>query len=231
MFFNKQKKLDAQENTRQAMLNYLQEKYGETFTEVEWIPAKIKFNGMEESILVVRSPEGFLTNVRERTGSLGYFYDDFMDSYASFIAEDLIDFSNIPSLIIGKIYPNLRVKYITYDDLKNGISSLTEATVINILSFVVVSETPNDAMIDALYSVYQQLMSKGFHSPSLVVAVTKDTQTTTKYFENYTLHGITRLYDFDKSINTCVVFNGGLSFDEFNERFEFKGQRDVEWFW
>jgi len=215
---NTQANLEKQEQ----MLSYLQEKYDQAFTPVEFIPAKRGFNDfMSENILVVRSSEGFLANVRDRVQSPGYFYDNFFDSYASFLAKDLVDFSNVPSLIIGKINPTIRVSSITYDELKSGVPFLTETTVINTVSFVAISGIPSDIIIDALYSVYQQLQNYKFGYFYFGIAFTKDPEKSKQYVENYNLHGTKEWDYYDKSVIKLVeIEEVGLSYDAFKQKFK-----------
>ena len=219
---NKSSNQVESENKQAEMLEYLQEKYSQTFTAVDYIPAKRGFNdAMNENILVVKSSDGFFVNIRERVGSQGYFYENFLEAYSSYIDSDYVNFGNIPGLIAGRVHFTLHSNSVTIEELKaSGINSLTKETVANITCLVATSEQSGDEIIQKLYLVYQEMQEREYKHYGFIIAFEPDKEKAKMYVENFNLHGVFEWKNFDKSATKTVeIWESGLTFEGFSQRF------------
>ena len=91
------------------MLAYLKDKYKQEFTSIEYIPAKRGFNdGYNENVLIAESNDGIKVNAYEKLVYEGRYSDDYLDSYASKLYEDKIDYRGIKNLYRAKAYVTLK---------------------------------------------------------------------------------------------------------------------------
>ena len=108
------------------MLTYLKDKYKQEFTSVEYIPAKRGFNdGYNKNILIAKSEDRILVNVREKLVTPGKFYDDFLNSYASKLVEGAIDYGEIEKLQTAKTFITLKADNNNVNEFNNGEFALT----------------------------------------------------------------------------------------------------------
>jgi hypothetical protein len=219
----------AKENkaNEKAMLSYLNKKYGIEFTSVEYIPAKRGFNdGLNENALVTRSDSdgGILVNAKEEVDYKGDYYDDYLNSFASKMINQKIDYSKIENKQFAKTYVTLLPDKVNIGDLKSGNTPITNDKVINLFCLISVSSKANDQELKELYEVYRQVQSIGFKSNNFIVAFSGDPKKDEKYVNNYFLYGSKAWENYDKSVKEILrVSKNGLSFEQFKDQLKVVG--------
>ncbi|MEH7298988.1 hypothetical protein [Neobacillus drentensis] len=210
---------EEKKTSESAMLSYLDKKYDQNFSAINYIPAKRGFNdSMNLNILVAKSEDGILVNVRERLSKPGQFFDDYRNALASKSIKDKINYGSIENLHLAKTYITLTPE-VEPEDVKNGVSSLAKDDVIMVFSIVSVSSDADEKTLKALYDVYQQLQSLGYPDTALIVAFSPDKDKAESYVNNFFLYGNQKWEEYDKSVKHVLKVNeNGLSFDEFKNQ-------------
>ncbi|MCL2718964.1 MAG: hypothetical protein FWE14_09330 [Lachnospiraceae bacterium] len=218
---NDNKRAQEWEITKQAMLKYLYEKYGQTFTEVEFIPAPQGFNTSHyQSILVTKSPEGFYVNVRESNRNRGEFWDNYFNALAAWYFDKEIDYSMIENLSYAKTH------IIIFDnDLDLGHLNELRENVMDFLSdkdtrfncLIAIKTTLSESDLDSIYQVYQQLEATN-HEFSVQIAFSANDKKSEEFVENYPLY-ITKIWEefAPKISHYAYHFGPGLSLNEFSD--------------
>ena len=213
-------KKSSDENMQKEMLDYLQDKYGQSFAAIEYVSAKRGFNdSMNESILVAQSAEGFLVNVRSRVKNAGEFYDNYSDSLASWVIDNKIDYSSIKDFGFAKTYVTL---YQNMDDsglqsIRNDIDFLTDCE--KGFSCLLAIKAPiSDGGIEAAYELYRQVDSLNGVNLRLQVAFSASGENTEKYVNNYPFYGTVQWQEFDSEIsNYALISESGLNPEQFSD--------------
>jgi hypothetical protein len=209
---------EEKKTSESAMLSYLSKKYDENFSAINYIPAKRGFNdSMNLNILVAKSKDGILVNVRERLAKPGKFFDDYRNAVASKSYENKINYKSIENLHLAKTYVTLDPE-VDFTTAKNGVSSLAKDEVFMVTSIVSVSSDADEKTLKALYEVYQQLQSLGYRDTALIVAFSGDKDKAEKYVNNFFLYGTQPWENYDESVKHVLKVNeNGLSFEEFKK--------------
>ena len=210
---------EEKKTSESAMLSYLDKKYDQNFSAINYIPAKRGFNdSMNLNILVAKSEDGILVNVRERLSKPGQFFDDYRNALASKSIKDKINYGSIENLHLAKTYITLTPE-VEPEDVKNGVSSLAKDDVIMVFSIVSVSSDADEKTLKALYDVYQQLQSLGYPDTALIVAFSPDKDKAESYVNNFFLYGNQKWEEYDKTVKHVLKVNeNGLSFEEFKNQ-------------
>lgn len=210
---------EEKKTSESAMLSYLDKKYDQNFSAINYIPAKRGFNdSMNVNILVAKSEDGLLVNVRERLSKPGKFFDDYRNAVASKSLKDKINYGSIENLHLAKTYITLTPE-VEPEAVKNGVSSLAKDDVIMVFSIVSVSSDADENTLKALYDVYQQLQSLGYPDTALIVAFSPDKDKAESYVNNFFLYGNQKWEEYDKSVKHVLKVNeNGLSFEEFKNQ-------------
>ncbi|WP_413306421.1 hypothetical protein AA0X95_05725 [Bacillus sp. 1P10SD] len=210
---------EEKKTSESAMLSYLDKKYDQNFSAINYIPAKRGFNdSMNVNILVAKSEDGILVNVRERLSKPGKFFDDYRNAVASKSLKDKINYGSIENLHLAKTYITLTPE-VEPEAVKNGVSSLAKDDVIMVFSIVSVSSDADEKTLKALYDVYQQLQSLGYPDTALIVAFSPDKDKAESYVNNFFLYGNQKWEEYDKSVKHVLKVNeNGLSFEEFKNQ-------------
>ena len=212
---------EERENTRRAMLKYINEAYEQDFTEFEFRPAPRGFNdGMNESILVVKSPEGFFVKVRETVQSKGKFYDDYINALASWYFNKGIDYSKVTGLSFAMIRFTLLedISASQLQKLKEGdLSSIAEKR--GSISCMIAMRTPlKESNLEEVYGIYQQLEATN-RKFNLRIAFSAYDKKSEYYIMTYPLDTSKTWRDFVPSISHYAgIVDSGLSFDEFSDQ-------------
>ncbi|CEG28526.1 hypothetical protein [Bacillus sp. B-jedd] len=217
-----QKQSHAEENkeTEAAMLTYLKDKYKQDFTSVEYIPAKRGFNdSYNENVLVAKSSDGFLVNAKEKLAYQGEFYDDYLNSYATHLSNNEIDYSGIKSLWDAKTYVTLYDLKQKPEEVLNGNFTLTNENIHRRYSVIAISKEADEKVLAQLYDVYQQMYRFGNEGNTFIVAFSGDESKAKKYVDNFFLHGINDWEQYDKSVKEIIrIAKKVQNFDEFKKR-------------
>lgn len=97
------------------MLSYLKKKHNQEFTSIEYIPGKRGFNDdYNLNILVAKSEDGILVNVKEELIDEGYYFDDYINAYAAKKFDEKINYNVIKYLQEAKTYVSLRISDIDF---------------------------------------------------------------------------------------------------------------------
>lgn len=210
---------EEKKTSESAMLSYLDKKYDQNFSAINYIPAKRGFNdSMNLNILVAKSEDGLLVNVRERLSKPGKFFDDYRNAVASKSLKDKINYGSIENLHLAKTYITLTPE-VDFTAAQKGVLSLAKDDVIMVFSIVSVSGDADEKTLNALYDVYQQLQSLGYEDTALIVAFSPDKDKAESYVNNFFLYGNQKWEEYDKSVKHVLKVNeNGLSFEEFKKQ-------------
>ncbi|MGG3564707.1 hypothetical protein ABES03_24225 [Neobacillus rhizosphaerae] len=210
---------EEKKTSESAMLSYLDKKYDQNFSAINYIPAKRGFNdSMNLNILVAKSEDGLLVNVRERLSKPGKFFDDYRNAVASKSLKDKINYGSIENLHLAKTYITLTPE-VDLDTLKNGVSSVAKDDVIMVHSIVSISGDADEKTLKELYDVYQQLQSLGYEDTGLIAAFSGDQAKAETYVNNFLLYGTQPWEEYDKSVKHVLKVNeNGLSYEEFKSQ-------------
>jgi len=201
-----------------AMLSYLEEKYGEKFKSIEYIPAERGYNdSYNKNILIVESQDGILVNVREKLKDPGLYYDDYLNAFASEMIDKKIDYGDIENIQFGKTYVNL-----SYDtdivDLKSPDFSFVNE-IKGLYVIISISGKSDEKILGELYDLYKNVESLGFKKHVFKVAFGGDYDKSKKYVTNYFRYGIQTWNQYDESINELLhTVEKNLSFEEFKNK-------------
>ena len=216
------KKPTEQENNENelSMLNYLNEKYEDEFTIVEYIPATRGFNdSMNRNVLIAESMGGLRVEVRERVGNPGEYTDTYLNAYASKLILNKLDYNTISNLQFAQTYINLRSSKVSLEDLRQDNFVITNDMVINFSSIISISGSVNEEALQELYDVYNQQLSLGYSRNIFVVSFGGDKVKSEKYVKSYATYGIQDWEKYDESVEaTIVITDNGLSFEEFKNK-------------
>jgi len=216
-----------QENSENEMLmlDYLNEKYEDEFTSIEYIPAKRGFNdSMNQNILIAESTEGIRTEVRETLGSPGLYADTYVNAYASQLISNKLDYSTIPDLQFAQTYINLMSSEVSLEDLRQDNFVITNDMVINLSSIISISGDVSEEALKKLYDVYNRQLSLGYERNIFIVSFGGDTVKAEKYVKNYAIYGIQNWEKYDESLQaTIVITENGLSLEEFRNKLNLLG--------
>ena|GEM_PF-2039409 len=218
---NDNKRAQEWEITKQAMLEYLYEKYGQTFTEVEFIPAPQGFNTSHyQSILVTKSPEGFYVNVRESNSYRGEFWDNYFNALAAWYFDKEIDYSMIENLSYAKtqiyIYDDLNLEHIK--ELRENILDFLTDRNIMIYCLIAMKLTLPESDLESIYRVYKQLEAINHHKFSILIAFSANDKKSEEFIRNYPLYITKNWKEFSPKISHYAYhFGPGLSLNEFSD--------------
>jgi hypothetical protein len=218
----KQSSHEESKSSEKAMLNYLEEKYNEKFTTIEYIPAERGFNdSMNQNILIAESAEGVRVDVRDTVGNPGEFADDYLSGYGSKLLEGKIDYSSISNVQHAKTYINLRPKYVTLEDLKQEDFNITNEMVMNFSSIIAVSSPANEEVLQQLYDVYNQVQSFGFEKNVFIVGFGGNEEKADKYVNIFSVYGVQDWEKFDDTLQGVMnITENGLTFEEFKGKYQ-----------
>ena len=219
---NQKKYAEINEKTRLAMMDYLEDKYDQPFTEVEFIPAWRGFNdGMNKSMLVAKSSEGFLVNVWERVGKPGVFWDNYAYvALPSWCIDADFDYSNVAGLSYAKTYIYLKEELDSYqlNELREtGVDFLADKEG-DIESIIAIKTSLSESDLESVYGIYKQLETKN-REFRLCVAFSAFGEKSEQYVNNNQLFGIKKWEEFDSNVShTAWIYDANLSFEEFSEQ-------------
>jgi hypothetical protein len=173
------------------MLAYLKDKYKREFTSIEYIPAKRGFNdGYNENVLITESNDGILVNTKEKLVHEGEYYDDYLNSYASKLAEGTINYSGIKNLRGAKTYITLKPDDNDLPNFLNGEFKLTNEKISIKFSIISISSQADEVILKDLYEVYQRMYSISDENNVFIVCFEGDKNKAEKYVNNFLLYGI-----------------------------------------
>jgi hypothetical protein len=208
-----------------AMLSYLSNKYKREFTSVEYIPAKRGFNDFEnKNILVAKSVDGgILVNTKERVGKPSQYFDDYLNSYASKLMENKIDYSGIKNLQGAKTYITLEANENNLKEYLNGEFSLSSEKVSGRFCVISISDQADDEVLRQLYGVYKQMYSIDDKN-TFVVAFGGNRIKAEKYVNNNLLYFTQDWEKYDESVEEILnISEEGLSFNQFKKHLRVVG--------
>jgi hypothetical protein len=206
-------------SSESAMLSYLSDKYDQDFSKVKYMAAKREFNdSMKENILIAKSDDGVQVNVRERLGEKGEFYDDYLNSFASKLYEDKINYGAISQLDQAKTYIAVKSD-VGLDEVQSKQSNLSKEDVFMVYSIISVKGKADEQALKGLYDVYQQIQALGYQDSALIAAFSADQEKAKPYVNNYFLYGHQDWEQYDKDVKQVLRVNeNGLSFEEFKNK-------------
>jgi hypothetical protein len=207
------------------MLAYLKDKYKQEFTRIDYIPAKRGFNdGYNKNILIAKSEDEILVNVREKLVTPGKFYDDFLNSYASKLVEGAIDYGKIEKLQTAKTFITLKADNNNVNEFNNGEFALTDEKISSRICVISISDAADEEVLKELYDVYKQMYLLADNGNTLVAAFSGDKNKAERYVNNYLLYGVQRWENYDDSVKEILrIQQKGLSYEQFKEKLKVLG--------
>ena len=204
------------------MLVYLQEKYNQPFSVVEFIPAPRGFNDfLNENILIARSEEGFFVNVRSLVKDPYVFFDNYASAYASWLVDNTLDYSAVGGLSSAKTHVSIYEELNEAEILQlqdSGLKYLVEYDIG--ASCLLAIKTPlSESSVSGIYEVYKQICAIKSVNTRLQVAFSVADDLAEKYVMNFPYYGKTNWQEFDPGIsNYAFISDEGLSFEEFSDQ-------------
>lgn len=216
------KKTELTNNTRkesdaeyvEMMKDYMEQKYTTSFDIVETVlPASGINTGMEVNTLVLRDCDGCVTNVRAKFGTPYNFYDDYVQVRTAY---EILSKMKVNTEIISALglYATVRT---------NSIESI-DTSPENVTSLTLVAKVPNDpeeASLQALYELYDEICSNGYSKVYFLVGFVKDSSDFDAAVENYSLHGKSKWSDYKGEFYAYLrTTSVELSFEDFKNSVE-----------
>lgn len=195
------------------MKDYMEEKYSRSFDIVESDLHASGFTGMEVNTLVLRDSDGCITNVRAKLGTPYNFYDDYVQVRTAYkiLSEIKITNKHIDALSLYVVIRNTSIE--TIDSSPENVPAMTVVAK--------VSEAPNDANLQTLYELYDEICSNGYKEVYFLVGFVKESSDFDAAVENYTLHGKSKWSDYKGEFYAYLrTTSVELSFEDFKNSIE-----------
>ncbi|MBD8026889.1 hypothetical protein H9636_09475 [Ureibacillus sp. Re31] len=208
----------------EAMLNYINTKYDETFEAIEYIPGEEGLNDFaNQNVLIAKNDLGITILVTEYLGKKGEYLDNYRNMLASYLFKKELEIENLSFITESRFYVSGAIHEwndVDIEDFKgnfaNYISKLNSTN-----TFIYIDEPLESIDIEEIYKLYSKLNAYNFTSNIITVGSDGDINKTSEYLDKYEYLGTQmKWYEYDKSLTTYtrLIDETNLTFEEFKSR-------------
>lgn len=219
----------------EAMLNYINTKYDETFEAIEYIPGEEGLNDFaNQNTLIARNDIGMTIMVTEFLGLKGEYQDNYQNMLLSYLfkkeLEKEIGLENLNYIKDSRFYVSGDISDIDVEELKKNFSKYI-LKLKSIKTFIYINVPIESINIEDIYNLYTKINSYNTSRNIFSIGFEGDINKSKEYLEKYDYIGeIKTWYEYDKNLTTYMSLptESNLTFEEFkNKLYEGKLIQDL----
>lgn len=208
----------------EAMLNYINTKYNESFKEVEYIPGEKGLNDFNnQNTLIAENDLGITILVTEFLGKKGEYQDNYRNMLASYLFKKELRIEDLSYITNSKFYVSGYIQdtdEVDVNDLKNNFTHyIPSLNSINV--FIYINEPIESVDLEEIYNLYSKINTYNFEINTFSIGFEGDINKSSEYLEKYRYLGkLKRWNEYDESLNKYMrlLQETNLTFEEFKNR-------------
>ncbi|RNC99078.1 hypothetical protein [Lysinibacillus halotolerans] len=208
----------------EAMLNYINTKYNESFKEVEYIPGEKGLNDFKnQNTLIAENDLGITILVTEFLGKKGEYQDNYRNMLASYLFKKELRIEDLSYITNSKFYVSGYIQdtdEVDVNDLKNNFTHYIPS-LNSINAFIYINEPIESVDLEEIYNLYSKINTYNFEINTFSIGFEGDINKSSEYLEKYRYLGkLKRWNEYDESLNKYMrlLQETNLTFEEFKNR-------------